>query len=120
MRRRGSIQVKRASLILAPDHAPAIQPDLERRPPDLVNVWIIASAACALLGWVLSAVGQLNASGCLAGIVVAGVAVVGWGRWSRQSTKTFATLSPGAMWHRMRLQRFRPGLLLLYLVFLVV
>src|SRR5206468_2092857 len=85
------------------------------------KVWIIASAGCTLLGWVLSAIGQLHALGYLAGTSVVGIAVVASVRWSTRSAAPGATKrSPSAMWHPLRLRRFRRGLPLLYLILLVL
>jgi hypothetical protein len=89
---------------------------------DFVKVWIIASATCTLLGWVLSAVGELNATGYLVGsIAIALAAAAFW--WRSQSMRGGAT-SPGtrarASWQRLRVHRFRRGLPLLYLIFVLL
>ncbi len=87
--------------------------------PDFVRAWIIYSAACTLFGWLLSALGLLNASGYLAatGIGLAG----GMWLWLRSPHRGGRSAwTPKALRGLIRVRRYRRPLPLVYLVVVVV
>jgi len=87
---------------------------------DVVAAWIIFSAACAVLGWVLSAVRQLNEVGYLTALaLVLGTAVVWLLSANRLPRALIATRAVFVRW-RSHARRFRQPLPLLYLVFVLL
>lgn len=75
--------------------------------PVLVKSWILGSAACAVAGWVLSALHQLNGPGYLTFFVLAGFAFASWRRWNPPSRSLRSEAGGHRMWMRKFRRRFR-------------
>jgi hypothetical protein len=104
-----------------PESVEVSHPRMARRRPDFVRAWIIWTAACTVLGWLLSAVGQLNASGYVAAAAL-GIGVYWWHwRQSAYATPRGARTNPVRLVHLVHLvNRFGRPLPLVYLVFVVL
>jgi hypothetical protein len=75
--------------------------------PVLVKYWILGSTACAVAGWVLSTLHQLNGPGYLAFFILAGVAFAFWRHWN-PSPRPFRSNATGCrIWMRKLRRRFR-------------
>jgi len=82
----------------------------------LVKYWILGSAACAVAGWVLSALQQLNGAGYVVFFAMASLAFAFWRHWNPSARPVGSGAGGCRRWMRKVRRRFRRPLPLVFAV----